>query len=91
MSRRMQRPLLPLTARHRTTSRRALEQAGFGVIDEQQPSFLFKRSVLVTGGSSAHHRIRTGLAIPASVAAQQLATEPLVLDDQALILTTKGS
>jgi hypothetical protein len=26
-----------------------LEQAGFDVIDEQQPSFLFERSVLVTG------------------------------------------
>ncbi|MDQ4104628.1 MAG: MBL fold metallo-hydrolase [Actinomycetota bacterium] len=32
-----------------TTSRRALEQAGFEVIEEQQPSFLFERSVLVTG------------------------------------------
>lgn len=32
-----------------TTSRRALEGAGFTVIEEQQPSFLFEGSVLVTG------------------------------------------
>jgi 7,8-dihydropterin-6-yl-methyl-4-(beta-D-ribofuranosyl)aminobenzene 5'-phosphate synthase len=32
-----------------STSRRALDEAGFEVIEEQQPSFLFERSVLVTG------------------------------------------
>jgi hypothetical protein len=32
-----------------TTSRRALAGAGFEVIEDQQPSFLFDRSVLVTG------------------------------------------
>ena len=32
-----------------TTSRRALAEAGFDIIEEQQPSFLFGRSVLITG------------------------------------------
>ena len=32
-----------------TTSRRALTGAGFDIIEEQQPSFLFERSVLITG------------------------------------------
>ncbi len=32
-----------------TTSRRALGEAGFEVIEHQRPSFLFDRSVLVTG------------------------------------------
>jgi len=32
-----------------TTSRRALDEAGFEVIEQQQPSFLFDRSVLITG------------------------------------------
>ena len=32
-----------------TTSRRALTEAGFDIIEEQQPSFLFDRSVLITG------------------------------------------
>ncbi len=31
------------------TSRRALLDGGFDVIEEQQPSFLFERSVLITG------------------------------------------
>jgi 7,8-dihydropterin-6-yl-methyl-4-(beta-D-ribofuranosyl)aminobenzene 5'-phosphate synthase len=32
-----------------TTSRRALAEAGFDVIEERQPSFLLDRSVLITG------------------------------------------
>jgi 7,8-dihydropterin-6-yl-methyl-4-(beta-D-ribofuranosyl)aminobenzene 5'-phosphate synthase len=32
-----------------TTSRRALEDAGFDIVENRQPSFLFDRSVLVTG------------------------------------------
>src|SRR6195256_1408089 len=32
-----------------TTSRRALIEAGFDAIEERQPSFLFGRSVLITG------------------------------------------
>ena len=32
-----------------TTSRRALEDAGFGTIEQRQPSFLYDRSVLITG------------------------------------------
>ena len=32
-----------------TTSRRALEDAGFGIIEQRQPSFLYDRSVLITG------------------------------------------
>ena len=32
-----------------TTSRRALEGAGFDVIEQRQPSFLYDRSVLITG------------------------------------------
>ena len=32
-----------------TTSRRALENAGFDVIEQRQPSFLYDRSVLITG------------------------------------------
>ena len=32
-----------------TTSRRALDDAGFDIIEQRQPSFLYDRSVLVTG------------------------------------------
>jgi len=68
-----------------TTSRRALEDAGFDVIEQRQPSFLYDRSLLVTGevdrvtgfekGFPAHQAWRDGAWEP----------DPLVLDDQALI------
>jgi hypothetical protein len=32
-----------------TTSRKALEGAGFDIVEAEQPSFLFEGSVLVTG------------------------------------------
>ena len=32
-----------------TTSRSALQDAGFGIIEQRQPSFLYDRSVLITG------------------------------------------
>jgi len=32
-----------------TTSRTALEDAGFDIIEQRQPSFLYDRSVLITG------------------------------------------
>ena len=32
-----------------TTSRSALEEASFDVIEQRQPSFLYDRSVLITG------------------------------------------
>ncbi len=46
-----------------TTSRNALEEAGFDVIEQRQPSFLYDRSVLITGevdrvtGLTATHAI----------------------------------
>jgi 7,8-dihydropterin-6-yl-methyl-4-(beta-D-ribofuranosyl)aminobenzene 5'-phosphate synthase len=73
-----------------TTSRRALEDAGFDIIENRQPSFLFDRSVLVTGevdrttaferGWTAHEALRDGGWEP----------DPLILDDQALIANVAG-
>ena len=73
-----------------TTSRRALEEAGFGIIEQRQPSFLYDRSVLITGevdrvtgfekGFPAHQAWRGGSWEP----------DPLILDDQALIANVAG-
>jgi Metallo-beta-lactamase superfamily len=38
-----------------TTSRRALEGAGFEIVEQRQPSFLFDRSVLITGEVDRGH------------------------------------
>jgi 7,8-dihydropterin-6-yl-methyl-4-(beta-D-ribofuranosyl)aminobenzene 5'-phosphate synthase len=86
----MQRPLLPLTARHRTTSRRALEQVGFAVIDEQQPSFLFERSVLITGEVPCTTGYAPGLPPQQAWLHHSWQPDPLVFDDQALILNVRG-
>ena len=69
-----------------STSRSALEGAGFEIVEERRPSFLLDRSVLITGevdqttefemGFQGHEAFRHGGWQP----------DPLILDDQALIL-----
>jgi 7,8-dihydropterin-6-yl-methyl-4-(beta-D-ribofuranosyl)aminobenzene 5'-phosphate synthase len=73
-----------------TTSRRALEAVGFDVVEQQQPSFLLDGVVLVTGevdrttdferGFLIHQALRDGAWVP----------DPLILDDQALIVNVAG-
>jgi 7,8-dihydropterin-6-yl-methyl-4-(beta-D-ribofuranosyl)aminobenzene 5'-phosphate synthase len=69
-----------------STSRSALEGAGFEIVEERQPSFLLDGSVLITGevdrttgfemGFQGHEAFRNGGWEP----------DPLILDDQALVL-----
>jgi 7,8-dihydropterin-6-yl-methyl-4-(beta-D-ribofuranosyl)aminobenzene 5'-phosphate synthase len=71
-----------------STSCRALVEAGFDVIEEEQPSFLFERSVLVT-------EVARTTGYEPGFPAQQAwldghwEPDPLVLDDQALIVDIK--
>lgn len=70
-----------------STSRRALEEMGFAIVEERQPSFLLDGSVLITGevdratefeiGFRGHESLRDGAWRP----------DPLILDDQALVLS----
>jgi 7,8-dihydropterin-6-yl-methyl-4-(beta-D-ribofuranosyl)aminobenzene 5'-phosphate synthase len=73
-----------------TTSRRALAEAGFDVIEEQQPSFLFDRSVLVTGEVPRTTGCEPGFPPQQAWIAGGWQPDPLVLDDQALILNVSG-
>ena len=73
-----------------TTSRRALAEAGFDVIEEQQPSFLFDRSVLVTGEVPRTTGYEPGFPPQQAWIAGGWKPDPLVLDDQALILNVSG-
>jgi 7,8-dihydropterin-6-yl-methyl-4-(beta-D-ribofuranosyl)aminobenzene 5'-phosphate synthase len=69
-----------------STSRPALEGAGFEIVEERRPSFLLDGSVLITGevdrttefeaGFRGHEAFRDGGWQP----------DPLILDDQALVL-----
>jgi 7,8-dihydropterin-6-yl-methyl-4-(beta-D-ribofuranosyl)aminobenzene 5'-phosphate synthase len=73
-----------------TTSRRALAEAGFDIIEEQQPSFLFDRSVLVTGEVPRTTGYEPGFPPQQALIGGGWQPDPLVLDDQALIVNVTG-
>jgi len=72
-----------------TTSRRALTEAGFDIIEEQQPSFLFGRSVLITGEVARTTGYEPGLPAQQAWLEGRWRPDPLVLDDQALIINVR--
>ena len=73
-----------------TTSKSALQGAGFEIVEQRKPSFLLDGSLLVTGevdrttdferGFPGHEAHRHGGWEP----------DPLILDDQALVATVRG-
>jgi 7,8-dihydropterin-6-yl-methyl-4-(beta-D-ribofuranosyl)aminobenzene 5'-phosphate synthase len=73
-----------------TTSPRALADAGFDVIEEEQPSFLFERSVLVTGEVPRTTGYEPGFPPQEAWLGGRWQPDPLVLDDQALIMNVRG-
>lgn len=73
-----------------TTSRRALQEAGFDVIEEQQPSFLFEGCVLVTGEVPRTTGYEPGVPRQQAWLDGEWQPDPLVLDDQALIMNLRG-
>jgi 7,8-dihydropterin-6-yl-methyl-4-(beta-D-ribofuranosyl)aminobenzene 5'-phosphate synthase len=73
-----------------TVSRRALTEAGFDIIEERQPSFLFERSVLVTGEVPRTTGFEPGFPPQQAWTGGGWEPDPLVLDDQALIVHVAG-
>jgi 7,8-dihydropterin-6-yl-methyl-4-(beta-D-ribofuranosyl)aminobenzene 5'-phosphate synthase len=73
-----------------TTSKRALTEAGFQIIEEQQPSFLFGDSVLVTGEVPRTTGYEPGFPPQQAWLGGSWQPDPLVLDDQALIVNVAG-
>jgi 7,8-dihydropterin-6-yl-methyl-4-(beta-D-ribofuranosyl)aminobenzene 5'-phosphate synthase len=72
-----------------TTSPRALTDAGFEVVEEGHPSFLFERSVLVTGEVPRTTGYEPGFPPQQAWLGGRWEPDPLVLDDQALIVDVK--
>lgn len=72
-----------------TTSRRALEDAGFDILEDRHPSFLFERSVLVTGEVARTTGYEAGFPGQQAWVDGSWEADPLVLDDQALIIDVK--
>ena len=73
-----------------TTSRRALTDAGFEIVEEGHPSFLFGRSVLITGEVARTTGYEPGFPPQQAWLEGRWAPDPLVLDDQARIVDVRG-
>ena len=73
-----------------TTSRQALTGAGFEVIEEREPSFLLDGSVLVTGEVPRVTSYEPGFPPQQAWLGGRWEPDPLVLDDQALIVNVAG-
>jgi len=72
-----------------STSRTALEGTGFQIIEERQSSFLFDRSVLVTGEVPRITGYEPGLPPQQAWLNGRWEPDPFVLDDQALIVNVQ--
>jgi 7,8-dihydropterin-6-yl-methyl-4-(beta-D-ribofuranosyl)aminobenzene 5'-phosphate synthase len=73
-----------------TTSRSALEGAGFDIVEERQPSFLLDGSLLVTGEVDRTTEFERGFAIHEAQRDGRWQPDPLILDDQALVVSVRG-
>jgi 7,8-dihydropterin-6-yl-methyl-4-(beta-D-ribofuranosyl)aminobenzene 5'-phosphate synthase len=69
-----------------TLSQRALEGAGFEVVEARTPSLLFKGSVLITGEVARTTGFETGMPFHEGDFGHGWEPDPLILDDQALVL-----
>jgi len=72
------------------TSRSALEGAGFEIVEERQPSFLLDSSVLVTGEVDRTTPFETGFMGHEANVHGSWEPDPLILDDQAIVMRLAG-
>ena len=73
-----------------TTSRRALEEVGFDIVEQQRPSFLLDGGLLVTGEVDRTTDFERGFLIHQALRDGTWVADPLILDDQALIANVAG-
>lgn len=71
-------------------SRRAIESAGFEIIEHPQPSYLLDGALLVTGEVARTTEFETGFPIHDAKRDGQWAPDPLIFDDQALVANIRG-
>ncbi len=69
-----------------STSKSALQGAGFEIIEERQPSFLLDGSLLVTGEVDRTSDFEQGFPIHQAFRDGDWQPDPLILDDQAVVL-----
>ena len=71
-------------------SRSALEGAGFAITEDRRPSYLYDGSVLVTGEIERTTAYEKGFPLQESLDGGEWVSDPLVLDEQALVLNIAG-
>ncbi len=69
-----------------TTSRSALQGVGFEIVEERQPSFLLDGALLVTGEVDRTTSFERGLPGQQALRSGEWEWDPLILDDQAILL-----
>jgi len=69
-----------------STSRSALEGAGFEIVEERRPSFLLDGATLITGEVDRTTEFETGFRGHEAFRDGRWRSDPLILDDQALVL-----
>jgi 7,8-dihydropterin-6-yl-methyl-4-(beta-D-ribofuranosyl)aminobenzene 5'-phosphate synthase len=72
-----------------STSRSALEGNGFEIVEERQPSFLLDGCLLVTGEVDRTTEFERGFPLQEAFHHGVWEPDPLVLDDQALLLNVR--
>ena len=72
-----------------STSKSALREAGFEIIEEKQPSLLLDGSILVTGEVDRTTEFERGFPIHQAFREGQWQPDPLILDDQALVANVR--
>jgi 7,8-dihydropterin-6-yl-methyl-4-(beta-D-ribofuranosyl)aminobenzene 5'-phosphate synthase len=72
-----------------TLSRRAVEAEGFEVIERRQPSVLLDGSVLITGEVDRTTDFETGMRFHEALGPSGWEPDPLILDDQALVVNVR--
>jgi len=72
-----------------SSSKSALREAGFEIIEERQPSFLLDGSILMTGEVDRTTDFETGFKIHQAFHNDQWQPDPLVLDDQAVVINVR--
>jgi 7,8-dihydropterin-6-yl-methyl-4-(beta-D-ribofuranosyl)aminobenzene 5'-phosphate synthase len=73
-----------------STSRPALEGAGFEIVEQRQPSFLLDGSLLVTGEVDRTTEFEQGFPVHQAHRDGEWQPDPLILDDQALVANVRG-
>jgi 7,8-dihydropterin-6-yl-methyl-4-(beta-D-ribofuranosyl)aminobenzene 5'-phosphate synthase len=73
-----------------STSRSALLGAGFEIVEEKQPSFLFDGSLLITGEVDRMTEFERGFPVHQAFHDGEWQPDPLILDDQAAVLHVRG-